>query len=65
MTNFVFIIISNSYDLLKDEKYNEIFENIKYINSMKNGDLVGLNNKIIFKHRDIFEKYKPHLKNKK
>ena len=60
MTNFVFIMISNSYDLLKDEKYNEIFENIKYINSMKNGDLVGLNNKIIFKHRDIFEKYKPH-----
>ena len=60
MTNFVFIMISNSYDLLKDEKYNEIFENIKYINGMKNGDFVGLNNKIIFKHRDIFEKYKPH-----
>ena len=60
ITNFVFIIISNSYDLLKVEKYNEIFENIKYVNSMKNGDLVGLNNKIIFKHRDIFEKYKPH-----
>ena len=53
-------MISNSYELLKDEKYNEIFENIKYINSMKNGDYVGLNNKIIFKHRDIFEKYKPH-----
>ena len=59
LTNFIFIIISNSYNLLTDKIYNKIFDNIKYINNMKNGDLVSLNNKIIFKHRDIFEKYKP------
>ncbi len=64
LTNFIFTIISNSYELLIDENYFDIFENIKYINNMKNGDLPSLNNKIIFKHRDIFEKYKPH-ENKK
>jgi len=59
ITNFIFIIISNSHEILIEKTYADIFNNIKYINNMKNKDLPSLNNKILFKHRDIFEKFKP------
>ena len=60
-SEFILIIIKSCYNLLKNsnnlEEYNKILENINIIINYKKNIPNGLNNKIIFKHMDIYEKY--------
>ena len=59
-SEFIFIILKNCYTLLKNsnnlEDYNKILENINIIINYKKNIPDGLNNKIIFKHMDMFQK---------
>ena len=60
-SEFILIIIKSCYTLLKNsnnlEEYNKILENINIIINYKKNIPQGLNNKIIFKHMDIYEKF--------
>ena len=51
LTQFLFLITSNFK--ITDEK---LINNFKYISNLKNNSFLSINNKIIFKHKDIVEK---------
>ena len=51
LTQFLFLITSNIK--LTNEK---LISNFKYISNLKNNSFLSINNKIIFKHKDIVEK---------
>ena len=52
LTQFIFLITSNLK--ITDEK---LLSNFKYISELKYNSLPSISNKIIFKHKDIVEKY--------
>ena len=60
-SEFIFIIIKNCFNLLKNENnlddYKNILEKINNIINKKNNIPLDLNNKIIFKHMDIYQSY--------
>ena len=60
-SEFIFIIIQNCFNLLKNENnledYKKILEKINNIINNKNNLPPGLNNKIIFKNMDIYQKF--------
>ena len=56
ITEFIFLIISN---IETKNIYQKILDNLKNISQIKNNNTnyPGISNKIIFKHKDIVEKY--------
>ena len=60
-SEFILIITKSCYNLLKNsnnlEEHNKIIDNINIIINYKKNIPCGLNNKIIFKHMDILEKF--------
>jgi hypothetical protein len=61
LNEIIFFIITSSYDnIVNDNNYNKIYENITNIKKMKNNDLPSISNKIIFKNMDLYDKYKPN-----
>lgn len=59
LTNILFLIIDKSYLSLKlNKEYDIIYRNIEYISKLKVNDKPSISNKIIFKHKDLYEKYK-------
>tara|TARA_X000000368_G_scaffold384806_2_gene343660 strand:+ start:3537 stop:4526 length:990 start_codon:yes stop_codon:yes gene_type:complete len=52
LTEFLFIITSN-YKIIDENLLN----NLKYVSELKNNMFPSINNKIIFKHKDIIEKH--------
>ena len=60
-SEFIFIIVKNCFNLLKNENnledYKKILKKINNIISEKKNIPPGLNNKIIFKHMDIYQIY--------
>tara|TARA_B110001452_G_scaffold254388_1_gene245922 strand:- start:3206 stop:4198 length:993 start_codon:yes stop_codon:yes gene_type:complete len=60
ITEFIKIIISESYPLIKNlNEYTDIYKKIEFYSILKPNMLPSICNKIIFKHLDLFEKYVP------
>ena len=62
LTEYLLLIISNAYitiskDLTVKENMTTIHDKILNISKLKNKEFPSITNKIIFKHKDIVEKY--------
>jgi hypothetical protein len=62
ITDYIFLLISNIYKLIDQEKdhipnFNKIYENIKNISKLNNKSFASVSNKTIFKHMNIVDKF--------
>ena len=63
LTEYLSIIVPNIFKEISNDddiyikSYKELYENIEYITNLNLNSYPSINNKIIFKHKDLHEKY--------